>query len=545
MEYLLEIGSILVLSVLFGEVASRFKLPRLIGYLTGGFILGPSVLDYLDIDFLNSSRFLKHFSLAYIMFVIGTKIKGERVINLGRGLLWIAMFEITATILLTTTAFSFFFGNPLYALLIGIVAATTAPAATAMITEEYHSEGPFTDSILFIVGVDNLVALILFNLIAPIVLKTSDIFHISQTVFMLIISILLGIVMGIAVSYSESGTSEKNSGALFLISFGIFFIGLGITSLINGYYLLYALFMGITISNASVKNQDALNELFYIKTPIYILFFFIAGASLHIKTISEMRWAVLVYVLFRTAGKLAGAYIGARKGRLEDTFRKYAGTGLLTHAGLATGLAIYIGDSAVEGGHRIMNTILTGTIIFEIFGPLFLKTSLVKTGEVKVIHIMKKGMEPIFDSRLHSVLLELTKAFGLKSLVKYREPGEVKIKHIMRKKFTTLSPTDHIQEIVKAFEKTHANALPVISENNIFHGIIHLNELEHLFVNDVTEKLIVAEDLVIQCTKLSPEDELLHALKIMQKEGLDCLPVVNEDVFLGIVTRKDIVTGMA
>ncbi len=507
MVYLLKIGIILILSIFFGELASRFKLPRLIGYLAGGFILGPSTFDFLDREFLNSSQFLKEFSLAFILFVIGTKIKGERIKNIGSGLLWIAFFEISITIILVSIGFFLFIGNILYAIIIAVVATATAPAATAMITEEYHSEGPFTDSLLFIVGIDNLVVLILFNLFAPIFLGIGGFSYFEGAFFGLIASIFLGVFMGIGVSYLESRITEAEDTVFFLIGLGFFFTGLGLTSLLRGYPLIFAIFMGVAVANSSLKNYKALEEVFYIKSAIYIFFFFVAGASLHLDTIREMRWAVMLYILLRGFGKIAGSYIGAIRGRLEDVFKGYTGIGLLTNAGLATGLAIYIGDKGGEVGHKMMNVILSGTIVFEIFGPLLLRWALVKAGEVKVIHIMKKGMEPVLDSDFHSVLHELSRAFGLTGIFARKMTEDTRIKHIMRKNFVFLSPGDHLQEIVKAFDRSHTNALPVISGNNQFHGMVHLRELEHLFLNEVTERLIVAEDLVIQSHTLSPEDQ--------------------------------------
>ena len=48
------------------------------------------------------------------------------------------------------------------AFMLSILAVATAPAATFMVIREYDSEGPLTDHILAMVGINNLICIVFF-----------------------------------------------------------------------------------------------------------------------------------------------------------------------------------------------------------------------------------------------------------------------------------------------------------------------------------------------------------------------------------------------
>ena len=51
-----------------------------------------------------------------------------------------------------------------FSLVLGAIAAATAPAATIMVIKQYRARGPVTESLLSVVAIDDATALILFSL---------------------------------------------------------------------------------------------------------------------------------------------------------------------------------------------------------------------------------------------------------------------------------------------------------------------------------------------------------------------------------------------
>ena len=64
---LTSLGLIFLLGLLMAAVCQRIHLPRIIGMLLTGIILGPYVLDLLDVSILNISSELRQIALIIIL----------------------------------------------------------------------------------------------------------------------------------------------------------------------------------------------------------------------------------------------------------------------------------------------------------------------------------------------------------------------------------------------------------------------------------------------------------------------------------------------
>jgi Kef-type K+ transport system membrane component KefB len=126
-----------------------------------------------------------------------------------------------------------------------------------------------------------------------------------------------------------------------------------------------------------------------ITPPLYMLFFVISGASLDI-TIFGSKGALtlviiaLIYVIFRSVGKWAGAYFSAKATHAEPTVQKYLGFTLFPQAGVAIGLATTANQTFQDTNiaSLVLAVILTSTIIYELLGPVITKIALKKAGEI-------------------------------------------------------------------------------------------------------------------------------------------------------------------
>jgi hypothetical protein len=102
--------------------------------------------------------------------------------------------------------------------------------------------------------------------------------------------------------------------------------------------------------------------------------------------INEIRIAVIttVYIMFRIFGKLLGSYIGAKIMKSNINVKKYLGICLLPQAGVALGMAYQAKTDFGEDGMTILIVVLIATLVYELFGPIGVKYSLEKAGEIKV-----------------------------------------------------------------------------------------------------------------------------------------------------------------
>lgn len=71
---LTSLGLIFLLGLLMAAVCQRIHLPRIIGMLLTGIILGPYVLDLLDVSILNIPSELRQIALIIILLKAGLSL---------------------------------------------------------------------------------------------------------------------------------------------------------------------------------------------------------------------------------------------------------------------------------------------------------------------------------------------------------------------------------------------------------------------------------------------------------------------------------------
>ena len=119
-----------------------------------------------------------------------------------------------------------------------------------------------------------------------------------------------------------------------------------------------------------------------IDSPLYLLFFVLAGANLNIYLFKSIGLIGIVYLLFRIIGKMGGVYIGGLVAKVSGTIRKYLGLALIPQAGVALGCALIAKSDFPEAGGVIFTTIIATTVVYELIGPVCTKVALEKSGDI-------------------------------------------------------------------------------------------------------------------------------------------------------------------
>ena len=90
----------------------------------------------------------------------------------------------------------------------------------------------------------------------------------------------------------------------------------------------------------------------------------------------------MVYIVFRSAGKILGASISSKFMKCSPTIQKWLGFTLLPQAGVALGMSITVAELGPEGG-IIRSIVLFSVLIYELVGPMLTKIALTKAGEIQ------------------------------------------------------------------------------------------------------------------------------------------------------------------
>lgn len=101
---LFSVGMVLLLGLLGGKVAHRFRVPRITGYMLTGLLMGPSVLKVISSDTLSEIHVLNEIALGLILFAIGGEFQLSRIRALGKRIIWIGMAESAGAFVLVFAA---------------------------------------------------------------------------------------------------------------------------------------------------------------------------------------------------------------------------------------------------------------------------------------------------------------------------------------------------------------------------------------------------------------------------------------------------------
>ena len=199
-------------------ICKRIKLPRIIGMLMTGIILGPFVLNLLDPSILGISSDLRQMALVIILIKAGLSLNISDLKKVGRPAILMsflpAVFEILAFVFLAPTILKV---TRIEALIIGAVLGAVSPAVVVprmvqLMEEKYGTNKSIPQMILAGASLDDVFVIVLFTTFIGMAQGESA----SVMDFINIpISIISGILIGAAAGFFlawffETNYSHKN-----------------------------------------------------------------------------------------------------------------------------------------------------------------------------------------------------------------------------------------------------------------------------------------------------------------------------------------------
>ena len=401
----------LSLALIFGLVMSRaaklFNLPAVTSYLIGGLLLGPYAIGafgipgigFNSLEDLNGLAIVTQVALGFIAFLIGNEFRVKDLKVMGRQAIIVGIAQAVITTLIVDAGIivlHFAFPELISlssAIVLGAIAAATAPAATLMVVKQYKAKGPLTKLLLMVVAIDDAVGLIVFALSFGIAtaLESGAISLVSvlvEPILEILLSVILGAVLGWALNAMEIYFHSRSKRLSVAVAFVILTVGVAslefeIAGVKCGFSLLLAcMILGAVFCNICEASEELMDRTDRWSSPVNILFFVLSGAELDLKIITNPMVLIigLVYIALRSFGKIFGAFISAKATNCSKEIQEHLGITLLPQAGVALGMALQA--TALNNGAVVRNVILFSVLVYELIGPNLTKRSLVKAGEI-------------------------------------------------------------------------------------------------------------------------------------------------------------------
>lgn len=380
-----DLGLMIFVGMALGRLVKKIKLPNVTGYLLAGLLLGPSILGLLSEEFLSGITVISDAALGFIAFSIGNEFKISYFKRVGATPIIIACLESFFAVAFVTVALMLAGCSTTFSLVLGSIAAATAPAATIMVIKQYKAKGPVTETLLSVVAIDDATALIMYSIsIAAATALSGGNATVKELVLKPVIEIggalVVGAILGFLFLLPMKAFKKDGNRLSLIIAF--IFVGLGLSQLCGFSSLLLCMAMGAVVANFSPDVNQIMKLSDRITPPIFMLFFVASGADLKLSVLPAVGLVGVIYIVVRVVGKMFGASLGAIVCKADKNIRKYLGPALVPQAGVAIGLSLAASSVVSEHASEIRTVILCGTLIYELVGPVIAKTCLKKAGEI-------------------------------------------------------------------------------------------------------------------------------------------------------------------
>ena len=242
---IISIGVILICGFLMTRLTKLLKLPNVTAYLIAGIIIGPSMINVVPQQFIDSTSFLGDIALAFIAFSVGEYFKIKDINKVRPKIVVITLMEALLAFVLTFVVCYFLICLEFaFALVISSLASVTAPTSTIMTIKQTKAKGPFVNTLLEVVALDNAFSLILFSVAISIsvALGNGGSVNASEIIMPIIYNIIclaIGIVFGFILKFLLP--SRRTTDNRLIIVAALILLFCGVCALFtNRHYLVMA-----------------------------------------------------------------------------------------------------------------------------------------------------------------------------------------------------------------------------------------------------------------------------------------------------------------
>jgi len=158
------IGVAVFLGLIGGKIFDKVGVPEVIGSVLIGILLGESFFGLLTMEKLDYYKPLIDLALAFFGFFIGTELKFSKLREIGFTILSILIFEVVFTFLTVSGGIYLITRDMYFPLILGTLAISTAPAATADVIWGYRASGKLSTIILALIGFDDVATVFVYSI---------------------------------------------------------------------------------------------------------------------------------------------------------------------------------------------------------------------------------------------------------------------------------------------------------------------------------------------------------------------------------------------
>ncbi|MCB9831449.1 MAG: cation:proton antiporter [Planctomycetes bacterium] len=378
----------------FGMLAKKVHLPSVTGQILIGFLLGGSGLGIIQAHATEALHPFTLFALGLISVTVGSHLSLRRLRNAGRRLVYLVVLE---TLLIWGLVFGIIRALDLvdwpFALLLGAVAISTAPATVVALVKEARAKGVFIKTLVAAVALNNIACVLAFEMARAVGSRhyspdAHDLLDVvAEPARQLVLAALIGAVSAAVMIWITRRTVR--SERLATAAMATILLVLGLADVFGVSPMLACLFLGVAQANITPNKDEFVDSFFSSFEPaILAVFFAMAGSHLHLESLVSAGLITFVFFAIRLGGKLIAVEAAMRLARAPRRIRRNLGMALVPQAGVAIGLVVLVQDDPTfdrEGLVAMRDLFVTAVLacvtLNEVVGPILTRIAIARSGE--------------------------------------------------------------------------------------------------------------------------------------------------------------------
>jgi len=383
---ILTLSLIIVVSFVLSELLNKLRIPRIIGMILTGVLLGPYVLNLIAPEMLAISIDLRQIALVIILLRAGLSLDINDLKRIGRPAILMsfvpATFEIIGVLILGPMLLGL---TLLESAILGSILAAVSPAVIVprmlhLMEQHQGTKKRIPQLIMAGASVDDIYVVVLFTSLIQMAQTNS----VSIVGFLLLpISIVFGIGVGIVfgllfVRFFKHFHMRDTAKVLLILSFSLFFLTIEheYSHIVPYSGLLSALSMGVTIL---AKYQTLAGRLVKKYEKIWVftetLLFVFVGAAVDITIIPNIGFMVVLLIFGSMIVRSIGVILSTMKFGLSFKEKMFVVGSYLPKATVQASIGSIPLSLGISNGNVMLAVAVMAILITAPLGALFIDLS--------------------------------------------------------------------------------------------------------------------------------------------------------------------------
>jgi Kef-type K+ transport system membrane component KefB len=377
------VAILLLVAVGAGEVMDRFfRLPRLLGWIAAGVLLGPHALGFFGAELLARSQGLVDVAIGLVLFELGQRVDLSWMRRnpwlLGTSILEAALsFGAIFVVLALTTS------SLLLAAVAAAIGMATSPAVVLVLTKHMRAQGQVTERVLLLTTLNCIYAVIVTSMLFAWLhaeYRGGWVTVVAHPLYLVFGSLALAAAFT-GLAHALLRLLGRRVDAQFICVLALVVIAVAVAELAKFSVVLTLLAFGMMTRHFDRQRRFVSLEFGRLGQIFMILLFALIAAEIDLRLVPAGLLAGAALIAARYVGKTLGVVALGRWSGLGMRKSSMVALGLMPMSGLAVLLVQETAQMYPEFAPQIRTVVVSAVAIMEVLGPLLLQFALRRSGE--------------------------------------------------------------------------------------------------------------------------------------------------------------------